>query len=346
MGALPTSVAAAADPVSLVAGGLDSPRGVAMLDGLAIVAETGHGSNSSQVSSVDTQTGLHATIAGGLFSTHFERDIIGVSGVSVRNGKIYAVFSGSPQQTGNPDAGKLIEVKQGSTRDIASVGAFDYSWTLNVAGQERDANPTAVLATEDGFLVADSGANTITSVNREGDEIGVVKHFSDHYGLPGMAFPFDEVPTCVAQGDDALWVGTLAGNLFRVDETGATKVVVKDGTGKALLSHVTGCTTQGHTVYLVNMFGSGQPFAPPPGSNFFRGSVVQFNTESGRASELANSFDSPLLQWPYAPTVGRDGNLYVTSGSWCTAAGAGPSPAVPGCGGGGRLVKIQLSQAE
>ena len=189
-----------------------------MQGGLAIIAETGHGSNSSQVSSVDPQTGVHATIVGGLFSAQFEHDIIGVSGVSVRNGRIYAIFNGSPVQTGSADAGQLIEVKQGSTRKIASVGAWNYAWTANVAGQEHDSNPTAVLATDEGFLVADSGANTINSVNRRGDEVGVVKHFSDHYGAPGMAFPFDEVPTCVAQGDDALWVGTLAGNLFRLDK--------------------------------------------------------------------------------------------------------------------------------
>lgn len=336
---LPAQAAATtAGSVSVVAAGLDNPRGLDMMGGLAIVAEAGHGGNTSQVSSVNTATGQHATVAGGLFSAAVppENDVIGVSGVSVRNGRIYAIFGATPQQTGEAQAGTLIDINPttGSVRTIASVGAFDYDYTATIPNQEHDANPNSVLATNGGFLVADSGANTLTFVNRGGQQMRVVQYFAAQQ----FGFPHDEVPTCIATTGETLWVGTLAGRLYRIDAAGATKVVPAGANGKPLLSHVTGCTAAGDTLYLVNMFGAGVPFAPPPASNFFRGSVVKYNSGSGRASELANSFASPALGLPYAPAVGRDGNLYVTAGAVCAASGAGP----PGCAGGGRLVKISL----
>ena len=340
---LPAPAAATtAGSVSVVAAGLDNPRGLDMMDGLAIVAESGHGGNTSQVSSINTATGQHTTVAGGLFSALVppENDAVGVSGVSVRNGRIYAIFGSLPQETGSAKAGTLVNINPatGSVHTIASVGAFDYDYTAGIPNQEHDANPNAVLAVDGGFLVADAGSNTLTFVNRGGQQMKVVHYFPAQQ--PG--FPHDEVPTCVAATTEALWVGTLAGRLYRMDGSGATAVVPTGANGMPLLTHVTGCVGSGDTLYLVNMFGAGIPFTPPPASSFFRGSVVRYDTGSGRASELANSFASPALSLPYAPAVGPDGNLYVTAGAICSAGGAGPR----GCAGGGRLVRITLPAAD
>ena len=348
---LPTQVSAAeGDPVTLVADRLDTPRGVSMLSDLAIIAEAGHAANTGQVSSVNTRTGAHHTIVGGLFSFLApEGDILGVSGVSVANGQIYAIFAANPRETGNPHAGQLVKVNQGSVSEIAQVGGFNDDWTATPAAgktQEHDSNPNAVLVTHNGFLVADSGSNTITSVSKNGKKLAIVHFFPNIYA---GKFPHDEVPTCIASTDDALWVGTLAGHLWKLGEDGVTQVVPKDSSGKPLLSRVTGCTTgANNTLYLVNMFGPGEFGPDGPPMSFFRGTVVQYNTESGRGSELANSFSSPALQWPYTPAVGRDGNLYVTAGTICQSDGKanGVPPGTPGCVGGGRLVKIHLASED
>ncbi|HEX6348478.1 MAG TPA: hypothetical protein VF160_03715, partial [Candidatus Dormibacteraeota bacterium] len=206
-------------------------------------------------------------------------------------------------------------------------------------GQEVDANPNAVLPTANGFLVADSGANTLTAVSKNGKRLEIAHYFPNLY--PGQ-FPHDEVPTCVASADGALWVGTLAGNLWRLSEDGVTQVVPRNSSGKPLLGRVTGCTASGGNLFLVSMFGKDAP-GPPP-SNFARGNVVQYNVETGQGAELADSFSSPALFWPYTPALGADGNLYVTAGTICQSNGVanGVPPGTPGCAGGGRLVKISL----
>jgi hypothetical protein len=143
------------------------------------------------------------------------------------------------------------------------------------------------------------------------------------------------------------------GHLYRIGDDGLfTEVVPKDSHGKPLLTHVTGCTAgRNDTLYLVNMFGSGPPFDPR--GNFFRGSVVQFKPDEGTASELADSVSNPILTLPYMPAIGPDGNLYVTAGAVCNAAGDSPFP--PGAPNpcltgekpgeakpGGKVVRISL----
>lgn len=347
----PAPAQASADPVSVVATGLDSPRGVQMLGALAVIAEAGHGGNTSQVSTVNVGNGNHTTLAGGLFSQFLSREgvSIGAQGVAVHDGHIFVIFGLNPEETGQQQAGQLGELNRAThtVSAIANVGQWDFNWTTTLPDsqpacppgpppcQEQDSNPGAVMVTGDGFLVADSGSNTLTHVSGDGQTFSVVHYFPQRY----FAFPTDEVPTCLATGGGALWLGTLSGDLWRFSGGGVTQVVPTDANGHPLLTHVTGCTSSDGQLYLVNMFGSGAPFTPPPTSNFFRGSVVQYNIATGTGSELANSFTSPALALPYAPAVDPDGNLYVTAGTICPAGGgAGP------CQGGGRLVKIELAK--
>ena len=109
--ALLPSPAVAATTVTLVASGLDSPRGVAFVGRSAVVAEAGHGSdnpadcvgagpekacfgNTSQISWVNTATGAHTPLVKGFFSLHAGFDTLGLSGLSVREGKVYAQIDG------------------------------------------------------------------------------------------------------------------------------------------------------------------------------------------------------------------------------------------------------------
>jgi hypothetical protein len=381
-GALLPGQAAAAAPVSLVGWGLDSPRGIAFYHDRLAVAEAGHGGsdchfipngppfpfcigNSSQISWVDkSNPGVPNPFVTGLFSVSAGPEgTLGASGLSVRDGRLYAIIGSTPQETfGNPlgaqEAGHLISVNpnNGKFKSVASVGESDFNYTTQFTEptpgvyspgtQEHDANPSDVLATGHGFLVADSGANTLSSVSKDGD-VTVLQHFEWRDPNPNN-FPSDDVPTCVTSSDEALWVGTLAGHLYRVGEDGVTQVVPKDGAGNGLLTHVTGCTSDGEgNLYLVNMFGPGIPFTSP---SFFQGNVVKYSSESGKGSVLASSSANPILLLPYMPTIGPDGNLYVTAGAICPANGSSPfppgapNPCMAGGKPGGKVVKINLPQ--
>jgi hypothetical protein len=375
--ALLPSPVAAAPTVSLVSWGLDSPRGIAFAGNRALVAEAGHGSNNpadcvgqpcvgntSQITWINTRTGAHTPLATGFFSVALNPvEKIGVSGLSVRSGKVYGQIGATTREVPGTAAGNLISVKlsDGSRATVAAVGDADYDYTLPFTQpdascgqckgrQEHDANPTGVLATSNGWYVADSGSNTLTRVAKNG-KITILAYF-DWRAEDPMSFPSDEVPTCVTGSGDALWIGTLAGHLFRYEEGKVTQVTPKDNAGNQLLSHVTGCTSRGEgKLYLVNMFGGGR-FGTPAS---FNGNVVQYNTESGKGSVIADAFHNASLFLPYMPSFGPDGNLYVTAGAVCPASGANPfaqpgAPPIPinpcavGDKTGGRLVKINISQ--
>ena len=387
--ALLPSPVSAATTVNLVASGFDSPRGIANVDGRWVVSEAGHPGgtcfappgappglqlclgSSSRISWVNASAGGPTPLATGFMSFSGGEETLGISGLSVRGGQIYAqigvtsreVLQFFPGVAIGSQAGTLIKVnpRDGSWSPVASVGDSDFDYTVanftppdpscmptNCQGrQEWDANPNDVLATNHGYYVADAGANTLTMVSTDGS-IKVLAHFPWRPSSPGL-FPSDDVPTCVTGGEDGLWIGTLAGHVYRFEDGTVTQVTPKDSSGNALLSHVTGCTSRGDsTLILVNMFGQGQ-FGD---ATFVNGSVVQYNIETGRGSVLADAFHNPLLFLPYMAKFGPDGNLYVTSGAICAADGTNPfqgapfNPCAIGSAIGGRVVKLSLARGD
>ena len=310
---------------------------------------------TSDVAWVDVKTGKRAVLAGGFFSQADAQEALGVSGLAVLGHKLYAQISGTSREV--PDhiaighqAGDLIVIdpSTGTWHTVAKVGDSNFDFTLKFTEptpgvfspgtQEHDANPTSLLASDGSIFVADSGANVINRVSAKG-KMRIVHYFPFRDPNPNN-FPSDEVPTCIASGEDGLWVGTLAGHLYRLDDGSATQVVPKDSHGQPLLTHVTGCTTgPGGTLYLVQMFGGGIPFTDP---SFFNGSVVTFQPERGHAAVLADVAHFPALFLPYNATMGPDGNLYVTAGATCHADGGGAPPCAAGTAKGGKLLRIDL----
>lgn len=371
---IPGPAAASGPSVSLVTAGLDSPRAVIFMGGHAVVSESGHGGPTcfapepgfnicygptSRISSVNISSGARSTVADGFLSVSLGPEgTEGVMGLAQRDGHLLAQVGGTTREMPpgplTQQAGHLMSVNPAthSFHPIASVGDFDFDYTLQFpeptpgvyspGTQEHDANPTGLLAREDGILVADSGANTITRVSNSG-RVSVVQYFPWRDANPNN-FPSDEVPTCLAQTEDSVWLGTLAGHLYRITGAAAHQVVPM-AAGKQLLSHVTGCTAdEDGNLYLVNMFGPGT-FGSP---QFPVGSVVKYNTSSHQGSVLATAMDNPLLFLPYQAAIGPDGNLYVTAGAMCDSAGHNPfgggpfNPCQLGPVVGGRLVKIAL----
>jgi hypothetical protein len=355
---------AAAATWSTVATGLDSPRGVAFAGDRLLVAEAGHGGAacfdggpgaglvcigpSGRISWINN--GAPTPLVTGLFSETARGgfDSEGPSGLSVNEGRILAQIATPPQEVPSPptipaaaaalgkaQAGLLISVhRDGSWSTVASVGKFDFDYTAQFpqppgpGTQEHDANPYGVLATDEGAYVADAGSNTLDRIGENG-KITILIHDLTRFDSPPGAFPSDAVPTCVVRADGGLLVGELSGRLLSVH--GKSFSVID----APLLSHVTGCTSDGRgNVYFVNMFGSGPVFTPPPASNFFIGNVVKYNTRTRQFSMLVDG-----LMLPNQDTIGPDGNLYVSVRSIC--------PTFPGCQGAtGGVIKINLPHGE
>jgi hypothetical protein len=341
IGALMPAPAAGADGAgtpTFVAGGFDSPRGVEFFQGKLVVGEAGHGGNNcfgtqpkicfgrtSQISRVNIANQSHTPIVNHLFSAaeFFEEggggEALGVDGISARDGNLMAILGVFPQAfadyhcaTGDSEckadlaaakkeAGALISVKaNGAWRKIADVGAFGFNYTANIPNQEHDANPYGVLAVNGGTYVADAGANTLNFVNN-GGHIKVLHYFP----FRQEAFPTDEVPTCIAQAGNSLWLATLAGHLYRIHGRSATLVANPE------IKHVTGCAAdRQHNVYFVNMWTT--PTPPEP----FTGNIVKFNADNGTSSVIASDINFPNMD-----VVGPDGNLYFSADSICPAEG-------------------------
>jgi hypothetical protein len=356
--------------VSVTARGLDSPRGLAFApNGTLYLAEGGHGGDacnsgprgpvcigtSSRISRVDPTTGAVTPVVSGLFSVSTGNDgITGVDGVAAGGGKLLAVMTGYPQQfasfscAGRPadcstslaaardQAGDLFSFTPGGTRKtIAEVGADDYTWSLTNTSFTRsppNSNPYGVYAVEAGAYVADAGTNVLDFVGANGD-----RSIISADPLPAAGgFPGDGVPTCVTVDRGNVYAADLAGRLWKRNGSFTpTQVPVVDGSGASLLHHVTGCAADGDgNIFLVDMWGTpGPPIPAGPASVANTGSVVELKKDGSAAVVAAG------LDFPNGIAVAKDGSLYVTTKSICTAQGT----PLPSCGQGGQLVHLQAS---
>jgi hypothetical protein len=208
------------------------------------------------------------------------------------------------------------------------VGASDFNWATANPGFSREApngNPYGVFALPGATLVTDAGANTLDLVTANG-LVTVLSAFAPP--APG-GFPADTVPTCVTVARGNTYVGSLSGKLWKRSGSFApTEVPV----GNGLLHHVTGCTSDAKgDIFLVDMWGTpGPPIPIGPGSAAGTGSIVELAAD-GTASVLASG-----LMFPNGIARAKDGSLYVTVGSTCTAQGT----PFPYCSAGGGVVRL------
>ncbi len=198
---------AAQPQLTVVADGLNSPRGLAFgPNGALYVAEAGIGAGdgnggfavgigfNGSVTEIQGATSSHPVwhrIVTGLVSLgtieQGSAQALGPSGVSVHgNGGIYVTIGESalgvavdnlnlPTEA-QEQLGHLIKVTpSGRWKAVGDIGDLDYLWTganqnqpWAPAGQFPDANPYGVLAVPGRQFVADAGANTIDEIRPDG----------------------------------------------------------------------------------------------------------------------------------------------------------------------------------
>lgn len=346
-----------------VATGLDSPRGMTVEpDGTVLVAEAGHGGDvctptkdcigtSARISKLDPSTGSVTPVVTGLFSNASAEGITGIDGISAADGRLAGAITLAPQIfagldcTGQPadcstvlaaekaQIGQAIQfTDSGTWKALAGVGSNDFGLTAadaSLSDSGPNANPYAVLPVPGGTWVADSGANLVDFVTANGD-----LHVASRIAAPAPGgFPGDGVPTCLAILRGNLYVGDLAGRLWERNGAFAPTAVPVTAGGRSLLQHVTGCVSDGKDhLYLVNMWGTpGPPIPAGPGSAAGTGSVVEL-TRGGSAQVIASGLD-----FPNGIALAKDGSLYVTVDSLCTATGT----PLPFCGKGGQAIRLQ-----
>lgn len=343
--ALFPGIAAADSHVTVVASGLDNPRGLAFApNGELYVAEAGRGGAGPCFSGPEGEACFGAT--GAIAHVHdgvVHRVVTGLPSLAGTDGsaaggphKLSFVGRGNLYVTiglgGDPDfraalgpagarAGTVIRanVDTGSVRRVADLVAYEAERNPDQGepGSEVDSNPYGILATPMGVYSTDAGGNDLLFTDRRGRTRTVaVFHatFVDappFLGLPpGTRIPMQAVPTGIARGaDGALYVSQLTGFPFPVGGSSIWRV----RPGQAPTVFASGFTNvvdiaagRDGSLYVVEIAKNGLLAAF--GSGDFGGRLVRV-ARDGTATTI---LESPLFA-PGGVTVGRDGAVYVTN---------------------------------
>lgn len=341
--ALAAPAAASGPRVSVIAHGLDNPRGLAVTwDGRIFVAAAGRGGagldgygTSGKI--VVIRDGHKRTFKGHLPSIISpEGEVSGPVNVAVRDGRVYGLIGGGPQDV-NKRFGTLTRVSSKHVRIVADIAAYQVTdpdlFDLDQPPNPTDSNPYGIAALKQGrVLVADAGGNDLLLVKPNGKVVTVARFpnqtistsfLPPAFGVPpGLMFPAEAVPTSVAVGPDGYWyVGELKGfpftpgtsRIWRVapwardvmcDPTTPTKQCSLFMDG---FTSVVGLAWHGKSLYVVEMVKTGV-------ANFFGGvdSVgALWKVRNGTKTELVPG----RLTLPGGVAVSKRGTIYVTNQS-------------------------------
>jgi hypothetical protein len=359
MGALIAGMAmpaqAADPPWTVVASGLDAPRGVEVAkNGAVYVAESGRGGTfCATVGEGDEafevcygNTGAVTRVWRGHQKQVLKRlpslildgaETVGPADVSVRGNRNLFVSLGEPDDaafiTDKPYRarwlGWLIKARpNGNWKPIANIGGFEAR--RNPDGGAIDSNPFGVAAARPGggIAVADSGGNFL-ALARPNGHVKLLAAFDPTMVtpppfIPGLPDPFpqESVPTSVTVGPDgAFYVGFLTGFPF----TPGTSHVMRVVPGEDPTVYATGFTNvmdvdfgPDGTMYVLELSHAGLL------SEDLTGALWAVPPGGGAPSPVI--VDHPAFFAPGGMDVAGDGSVYV---SLCTV-----------CVGGGELVHI------
>lgn len=354
--------AGSAPTFTVLASGLDNPRGLAWSQNHLYLAEAGHGGTDCPTGAVGPEGGplcvgktgsldiiahgaalpvLHnlislANLPGGVAS-------VGIAGVAATKLGVRVVFNesvlgllaalphGSSLTAENSAAarrllGRTATLTPHLFQVLADPGDEDYTWSAihqDLNEEFPDADPNALAILGGTTYVADAGSNTLDAISDNGI-VKQVAYFSD-LGASNA------VPTCVAIGPDHnVYVGVLApgtapggGNVYKyVPKTHRTSV------WRTGFNPVNGCgfDSKGN-FYAVEFQANG--FNPGPTGNP-AGDIVKISPHGNRTVIGAGK-----LFFPSGFAADHAGNIYVSNWSIMTA-----TPASPG-GPTGQVVKIR-----
>jgi uncharacterized cupredoxin-like copper-binding protein/sugar lactone lactonase YvrE len=348
---------------TVVASGLYNPRYVAVdADGTVYVTEAGHSGDTpifatpgagtpvatdpathagttGQVTKI-APDGTQSVLATGLPSITFGTEVVGPSGITIANGKIYVAVGGpgpmTPAVAPIENANTVLEIDPatGAVKPLADIGAYEIS--NNPDPNAIDSDLYGIGAAADGSLyVADAGGNTVYKVNPADGSFSVAAVIP---GIPKAGFQnplrggtetIDPVPTSAyVAADGTIYVSLLSGAPF---EPGTAKVqkIAADGTvsdfANGLTTVVDVTASPNGTIYASELSTSFVgPTGPAPGQ------VVRLNAD-GTATPVASGLF--LLNGIAFDT---DSSFYAVIGT------TAPADAPPS----GQLVKCDLTTTE
>jgi len=336
--------AAAADPtISIIASGLDNPRGIAVgANGRVFVAEAGRGGEGGYGLSgriIVISHGMARTFTGGLPSAiSDEGEVSGPVGVDLRaDGNAVAVVGVGPQAV-DRRFDSLLRLSPRRGRAVADIQAFR-NVHPDTTDLDQPPNPTdsnaygvAVLSGSR-TLVTDAGGNDLLLVSARGRVETVAKfpnalistsHLPPFLGIPtDISLPAEAVPTSVAVGPDGWWyVGELKGfpftpgasRIWRISPSARDVVCDPAATSGPCTLYADGFSSiiglefgPDGSLYVLEMARSGL-------MNLFLGvddSGALWRLKDGTKTEIA----AGQLHAPGGVAVGRGGTIFVTNRS-------------------------------
>ena len=334
-----TAQAATAPVVSVVATGLNNPRGLTFgPDHQLYVAEGGTGGALStvgqceqgamvgpytggytaRISRLNVHTGGRQTVIDGLPSSQTIPMpvplVSGVADVSFLGGKLYALIAGAGCSHGLAGtSNSLLRIgSDGSSSQVADLSAFVKANPVrnpDAADFEPDGNWYSMIRAGRSFYAVEPNHQELDRITSYGG-ISRVTDFSNKF--PGNTDW--RGPTAIARHGDSLYIGTLTPFPIVVGKAQVFKVDPESGEFRVFaggLTTVLGLAFDRHgSLYVLET--SAAPGFPGPGL----GQIVKI---SGHERTMVAS----NLNTPTAMTFGPDGNLYVSNNGFGAPAGAG-----------------------
>jgi hypothetical protein len=334
--------------VSVVAGGLDNPRGVDVgTNGAVYVAEAGTGSAGSGAI-VRLWHGQVSTVVGGLPSGGAaEGDVTGPTNVAaLGNGTLAYTIGGGPAgfdvlRTAHPDrvVASIQTYRDAHPKPACQPNENPVTWCdLDQPANATDSNAYGLALVGGGSLVTDAAGDQLLLVKANGRVESVAKFPNEivstsHIpGFPAPAIPAEPVPTTVTVGPDGYWyVGELKGfpftpgasRIWRIAPWARNVTCDATATSGACTVYADGFTNitgidfaPDGTLYVVEIAKNGLASGDPTGA------LIRYR--NGTQTEIA----AGTLTMPDDVAVADNHTLYVSNKSVFS--------------GGGELLRISL----
>jgi hypothetical protein len=340
-----------ASPFEVIASDLDSPRGIAFgLDGALYIAEAGRGSGELCLPGPNYEIMEFESYCFGLSGAvtrvidgHQERIVIGLPSFASADGSegvgpndvaihgddvfILVGLGANPALRDNSalpapasNLGTIIRLMDGGEWEtIVDIAAYEAS--ENPDGGNIDSNPFGLVAFEDGFVVADAGANDVLGVDASNNvfTLAVVPDGTADAPAflelaPNAKVPMQSVPTSIVIGPDGnYYVGQLTGFPFPVGAANIFKMtpeeeplVFADG-----FTNIVDLDFDDDGYLWVLEIAGNSLLADEPA-----GSLIRVSPDGTRETVMSEG-----LIMPAGLAIGPDSSIYVSNCGTCVGVG-------------------------